>query len=778
MRNNILNIFFLFFIFLNFSVSAEELEINSSKIQYDDFNKVTIFEGSVNSVDSKGNKIFSEYAKYNKIDGIIETRGDTKIITAGGYEAIGKDVILDNKKKLIYSNYKTQIKDKDGNKIIVDMFNYSILTNIFFSKGNIKVVDKSNNIYNFSEIYVDEKKKKILGSDAKAFLKSDDISTGDNDPRLFANTMSLSDGINTLNKGVFTYCKNREGEKCPPWVLQSEKITHDLAKKTIYYDNVILKIYDFPIFYSPKFSHPDPTVKRRSGFLAPTLTNSNTVGTGFGVPYFFNIADDKDITLTPKFFLNDNPLFLAEYRQDFLDSFFILDAGYSEGYKKTDVKKTNGGRAHFFSKFNKNFIDEEEKKSSLEVTAQKVSNDTYLQVYDVNTSLVNADQHVMENTINFNYQNNDFYFNFMPSVYEDTTKLGDLKYEYLLPVTLEKNLMVDEKYGIVDLTSNVRIKNYERNKQTNFLVNDFNWKSNKWLNKFGFTNHMEALVKTVNYEADKTDKYKNESANAELNTALGYFAKLGLYKNDKANKTINALTPKFLLRYSPGHMREIDSGRLSYGNLFELTKTNEIDVVQNGLSTSVGFEYKKNKLNGKKLGNEIFSFSAGQVINDKENKDMSSSSTLDQRFSDIVGASKYNINENVKLNYNFSIDQGYKNINYSEFGTELEFENVKFNLNYLEEKKYIGTQEFVSSGVEYKLNNSSELSFSTKRNILTSSAEFYNLSYNYLNDCLKAGIGYRREFYTDRDIESTNTLMFTISIIPFAKINTPSLLSK
>ena len=164
--------------------------------------------------------------------------------------------------------------------------------------------------------------------------------------------------------------------------------------------------------------------------------------------------------------------------------------------------------------------------------------------------------------------------------------------------------MVDEKYGIVDLTSNVRIKNYERNKQTNFLVNDFNWKSNKWLNKFGFTNHMEALVKTVNYEADKTDKYKNESANAELNTAFGYFAKLGLYKNDKANQKINTFTPKFLLRYSPGHMREIDSGRLSYGNLFELTKTNEIDVVQNGLSTSVGFEYKKNKLNGKKLGND------------------------------------------------------------------------------------------------------------------------------------------------------------------------------
>jgi LPS-assembly protein len=779
MKNNILNIFLFFFIFFNFNLSAEELEINSSKVQHDNLNKVTIFEGNVNSIDSKGNKFFSEYAQYNKIDGIIKTKGNTKIITAGGFEATGKNVILDNKKKLIYSNYKTQIEDKDGNKITVDMFNYSTLTSIFFSKGNIKVVDRNKNIYNFSEIYIDEKKKKILGSDARVFLVPDSVSAGkDSNPRFFANTMSLSDGKSTLNKGVFTSCKNREGEKCPPWVLQSDKITHDLAKKTIYYDNVILKIYDFPIFYSPKFSHPDPTVKRTSGFLAPILTNSNTIGAGFGAPYFFNIASDKDITLTPKFFLKDNPLFLAEYRQDFMNSFLIVDTGYTQGYKKTDNKKTSGGRAHFFSKFNKSLIDEDEKKSSLEITTQKVSNDTYFQVYDFNTSLVKEGQKVLENTINFNYQNNDFSFNFLPSVYEDTSKLGNLRHEYLLPLTIEKNLMVSEKYGFADLTSNIKLRNYDINKQTNFFVNDFNWKSNKWLSKFGFSNHLEGLIKTVNYEADNTNEYKNESTNSELNTALGYFAKLGLYKNDVANKNIHTLTPKFLLRYSPGHMREINDGKLNYGNLFKLDKVNKIDVVENGLSTSIGFEYKKNKLNAKKLGKEIFSFSAGQVISKEDNLDMPSSSTLDQRFSDIVGTTKYNVNEKVKLNYNFSVDQGYKNINYNEIGTELELENVKFNLNYLEEKKYIGNQEFVQSGVEYKINNSTELSFSTKRNILTKSAEFYNLSYNYLNDCLKAGIGYRREFYTDRDIEPANTLMFTISIIPLGKINSSGLLSK
>jgi len=99
---------------------------------------------------------------------------------------------------------------------------------------------------------------------------------------------------------------------------------------------------------------------------------------------------------------------------------------------------------------------------------------------------------------------------------------------------------------------------------------------------------------------------------------------------------------------------------------------------------------------------------------------------------------------------------------------------TKFNIGYLEEKNHIGNQEYVKSDVDLEINDTNLLSFSSKRNLLTSSAEFYNLSYNYINDCLKAGLAYRREFYTDRDVEPTNSLMFTISIIPFAEINAPS----
>ena len=778
MKSKIFSTFCLIFIFLDLSLLAQELEINSSKIQYDKTNKVTIFQGSVELSDAKGNRLLSEYAKYDKSNQLVETAGETKIITSKGFEVLSSNVIFDNKEKVIRSKYKTQIVDEDGNKILVDMFNYSTLTNIFFSKGNIKITDVNNNNYSFSEIYIDENKKKIIGSDVKAFLDQKNVGAPNskNEPRFFANTVDLSEDISVFEKGIFTYCKNKKDEKCPPWVLQSKKIKHDLAKKTIYYENVVLKVYDFPIFFFPKFSHPDPTVKRKSGLLAPSLANSSTLGSSFSLPYFWNLAADRDLTFSPKLYLKEKPLMLAEYRQDFKDSYLTIDAGYTSGYKKIDNKKSGGGRAHFFTRFNKKLIDEKEEKSDLEITFENVSNDTYFKVYDINTTLVDKDQNILEKTIDYSYQNKDLFFSLSPSIYEDINKSGNLRHEYLLPLSIEKNIMSNSKYGLVDLSSSLKIRNYDTNKKTDFFINDFNWMSNKWINKLGFENKFEGLLKTVNYKAKNTSEYKNEKSNAELSSVLGYFSNVRLYKNDFTKNNLHTLTPKVLIRYAPGHMRSVDKGRLNYQNLFNLSKINEPDVIESGLSSSLGLEYKKNRLDkNKKIGDEILSFSVGQVVSDRENMDIPSSTSLNQRFSDVVGEAKYNLNKQINLNYSFAIDQNYKNFNYNEISSDFNFNKVKFNIGYLQEKFHIGDQEFVKAGVDYRLNDSNELNFSTKRNLLTSSAEFYNLSYNYINDCLKAGIAYRREFYTDRDIEPSNNLMFTISIIPFAQINSPKL---
>ena len=77
---------------------------------------------------------------------------------------------------------------------------------------------------------------------------------------------------------------------------------------------------------------------------------------------------------------------------------------------------------------------------------------------------------------------------------------------------------------------------------------------------------------------------------------------------------------------------------------------------------------------------------------------------------------------------------------------------MSFNLGYLEEANNIGNQKYVNSKASFNFENS-EFSFSTKRNLLSNSSEFYNLSYEYINDCLRAGLAFRREFYKDRDLE-------------------------
>ena len=131
-----------------------------------------------------------------------------------------------------------------------------------------------------------------------------------------------------FKKGVFTMCDYRENDKCPPWTIQASEILHD-SKKTIYYDNAVVKIYDFPIFYFPKFSHPDPTVKRRSGFLIPTLSDSKNLGSSISIPYFSAISDDKNFTFDARFFAKENPFSSGEYHQAFRNSNFLADFGYT-----------------------------------------------------------------------------------------------------------------------------------------------------------------------------------------------------------------------------------------------------------------------------------------------------------------------------------------------------------------------------------------------------------------------------------------------------------------
>ena len=800
-RKNLLIIFFLIFFAFNFDLSAEEFNITANEILIDKENEILVGEGSVKAVDSEGkvisadkitykksrkfllaegrvkitdiegNTLTTDRATYDKISEIITTYDNTELVLREGYKLITKNISYDTRKKILSSNSNSIFIDNDGNKIETSMFQYHIADNLFSSVGKIKIIDIKKNKYLFKEIYVDTKKKEMIGSDVSVILDQENFGVSEqSDPRFVANDILIKENITSLSKGVFTVCKKRDGE-CPPWTLKAKKISHDKIKKTIYYEHATLKLYDIPIFYFPKFFHPDPTVKRQSGFLAPFFTNSTTVGTGFALPYYWAISDNKDLTFSPKIYTKENVLFLNEYRQAFRNGFLTLDTSYTEGYKNTSSTKTDGSRNHIFADFNLNFNQDESYQSNLHLKIQRTSNDTYFKKHDINTALVDSENTNLENEIKYSFSNDDTSFDLTATVYEDLSvdKKSD-KYEYILPNIMYGKTFFTEKFGTLNFTSNALYSKFDTNKNKTFLTNDIIWSPSSYITKKGFMNSFEGMIRNTNYEARKTKEYKDEGTVNELNTVLTYKSSLPLQK-DGINYS-NFFSPNFMLRYAPGHMRNLSNKDvyLRYTNLYSMNKTSEIE---DGLSAILGFDYKINEKVSGGNDRERLSISLGQIYNFDENKDIPSKSSLDQKMSDVVGEINYNFSKIGTIGYKFSVDHNLNDLNYNEVSTELNFGKVQFNLNYLEQQNHVGLEHYASSGVSLNFNDNNKLSFSTKKNFKTDSTELYNLSYQYAIDCLAAGLTYRREFYQDADLEPKNTLMFTITFVPFSSLYAP-----
>ena len=141
------------------------------------------------------------------------------------------------------------------------------------------------------------------------------------------------------------------------------------------------------------------------------------------------------------------------------------------------MQKKPGKKTHFFSKYIKNFKGENESDNNLEVSVQTVSNDKYLKLYKIKSNLVEYETDTLENSLNFNHQNEDYFLGFKASAYETLKSDYNDKYEYILPdIILDKNLFSNNKYGNADFTSNIKVHNYDTNKFTKFFVNDIDWK--------------------------------------------------------------------------------------------------------------------------------------------------------------------------------------------------------------------------------------------------------------------------------------------------------------
>ena len=730
------------------------LEANGDVQLFDLNNKITI----------NAQQIF-----YLKNEEKIFTVGKTLIKISNKYDIEGFDLTLFKNKMILSSKKNAIITDSDLNTYKLEQFQYSINQEILKGKNITTTTNNKKNKsdkFFFKTGFFDLKKNRFLGKDIVAKFHKDLFGDNENDPRISA-VSGYGDKINAyFKKGVFTSCKKTD--KCPPWKITSEEIRHDKIKKQISYKNAWLEIYDFPVVYFPKFFHPDPSVKRQSGLLKPELGSSNNLGSSIYMPYFLAISDDKDLTIKPRLFNHNKFLLQNEYRQKTKNSFTIADFSFVNGHNSSSQDK-GGTRSHLFTNTLVDLSLDSFKKSMLQINYQKVSNDNYLKLFNLQSPLLPNDNSVLESKIQFNLEHESYDLTTSFEMYETLSGSNSDRFQYVLPsYDFSKNFSLNNIDGSFNLNSYGNNTLNDTNVLTSSISNDLNYSA---LGKFfdnGIKTNFEVALKNINTVGKNNSIYKN-SPQSELMSAYTYNASLPLIK--KNSKIFNILEPKLSLRFSPHEMKNNSNEprRIDVNNIFSSNRLSLGDSFESGESVTLGLNFKKEKVNtSNKIDKieEYIDFKLASVFRLKEEENIPTNSTLNKKKSNIFGQFNFKPIKNVSLGYNFSLTNNLNAIEYNSLITTMEFGNFVTEFDYLEERGVVGSANMIENTTKYNFDNQNSISFNTRRNRKLDLTEYYDLVYEYKNDCLVAGIKYKKNYYNDADIKPVEELFFSITIVP------------
>ena len=748
------------------------ITINADQFEYDKIKNILKANGNIKIEDKINNyEISSDNVVYFKNIEKIEIKGKSNALIYSNYNFKTEDITILRKEKIINSDKIASIIDKKSQTLYeLSKFSYSLIDEIIKGEEifvNTKYNQPFSDKFFFKSAIFNLKDQSYIAQDINIDLKKDIFGNKNNDPRFKGISSSSKNGITTINKGIFTSCKKRD--KCPPWTIQADKVTYDQNKKQINYSNALVKLYNIPIIYFPKFFHPGPTVKRQSGILVPNINNSNILGSSLQIPYFHIISDNKDLTFKPTLFDKNIFMFQNEYRQQNKNSFFIADFNITDGYKSKSLNKKNT-LIHLFTKFDSDLELENFIESSFNISIQKVNNDNYLKVFDsniVDTELKPENFDTLTSDIELNLEHEKFTLNSGFTVYEDLSKANSDRYQYILPYyNFSKDLLNNNNFGSFSFFSQGDNVLKDTNSLRSRMINNLNIQSYDFISKNGFKNNFNYYLKNT-ITAGKNNIEYDSNAHTKIMNIFEIQSSFPLTKIDE--NFINLLNPKLSLRVNPLEMKNYNDNnrRINNENIFNIDRLGLIDTLESGQNLTLGIDFKKERLNDI---NRYFEFKLATVLRSKINNKIPSNSTLDQKNSNYFGKLTNNFNENFSLDYEFSVNNNLNKVQYNSLGTTFSKGNFETTFNYIEENGVIGSSNIFENSTAFNFNDKNFITFRTRKNREIDLTEYYDLIYEYKNDCLVAGIKYNKTYYNDRDLEPTENFMLSITLIPLTSI--------
>jgi LPS-assembly protein len=244
------------------------------------------------------------------------------------YDKKNNSIIAKGNVEVYYKNYALQ----------ADALTYDQSANTLNAVGNVRIKEPDGATINADRI--------TLTDDFRdGFIRSFQSVTKE-EARIAAASAYRKDGNTTVfERGVFTPCKQcAENPEAPPiWRIKASKITHVKDEGNVYFEDGVFEMFGVPLVWVPYFYYPDPTVKRRSGFLTPEFSHSDDLGFTAGVPYYYSLSPSADLTVTPVVTTEAGFLLKTDWRQRLeTGSYLIEAAGVYDQDPEDDRSKFRG----------------------------------------------------------------------------------------------------------------------------------------------------------------------------------------------------------------------------------------------------------------------------------------------------------------------------------------------------------------------------------------------------------------------------------------------------
>jgi LPS-assembly protein len=761
MQNRIIFILFFGFFFLksniSFSQQKDLYNFSADKLTYSQDNNIIEATGNVVAKNQEGKQISADKIIYNKTSQLLKTFGNSKF---------------------------TDIKNRT---LTADNFEYDLEKKIISAQDKVKFLDNYKNIYYFSKLNADDKFVEIIGYDLNSDLNKEKFDSKDKfnefvEPKLSGKEVSIKENITIIKNGKFTSCKStNEKEGCPFWNLNANLVTHDKEKKEIIYKHATLDLNNVPVLYTPYFSHPDPSVKRKEGFLAPSFASLSTeIGSITKIPYFYPISQSADFTISPVYYFKQNPLLLGEYREKYKNGDLSIEGSFTQGYKEITSVQTEGSRNHLYGNLNLNFTDKILDQSEFNAKIQRVNNPTYLRVNKINSTkdgfkrnLVKEDETKLTNEIYLNSFGRNESLNFKTATYQNiaTTKTSD-QYEYLLPEIIysKYNLMNNNN---LNFTSNFKSFNANTNQNKTTFINNLDYSTTESYNtNLGIGYKFLTRINNINYYSDY--RTPNENLNSQINPVVGFDTSLPFAKLSKESEQY--LIPRILTRYSPGKMTNAASNdtTLNTDNLFSINRMNSDELIEKDLSFNIGLDWMwKEKFINKNNPSQA-GISLGQVIKFNKDPDMPTKSSLQNKNSDLVTKVNYLSPGNFDVTLKNTLDNGFNHVYYNDLNLKTFLKQGEVNFNFYEKNSHIGSERYAKANLTNYLTDNTKLIISTDRNLKTDLTNSHKLGIENENECIRYGFYFQKNYSSDRDLKPATSIFFGVTLLPFGENYTTS----